>query len=96
MLLGEPLQEEESPFAHFVFVATSTTCNLASVQSTFAFHTEESDSDDENSDSVAKRPSSEDVGQPVGDAVEAILAEISELDTVGFDETLVLDESVDT
>jgi hypothetical protein len=64
-----------------VSVATSTTCNLASAQSTFTFYTEESDSDDENSNSVAKRPSYEDVGLPVADAVEAILAEISELDT---------------
>jgi hypothetical protein len=48
------------------------------------------------STSVAERPSYEDVGLPVADAVEAILAEISELDTMGFDETLVLDESVDT
>ena len=79
-----------------VSVATSTTCNLASTQSTFAFYTEESDSDDENSDSVAERPSYEDVGLPVADAVQAILTEISELDTMGFDETLVLDESVDT
>ncbi len=77
-------------------VATSTTCNLASTQSTFAFYTEESDSHNENSDSVAERPSYEDVGLPVADAVEAILAEISELYTMGFDETLVLDESVDT
>ncbi len=76
-------------------VATLTTWNLAGTQSTYVFYTEESDSDDEISESVANEPSSEAVGQPVGDAVANIQAEISELDTIGFDETLVLDESVD-
>jgi hypothetical protein len=55
----------------------------------------ESDSDDENSVSVSNRPSSEAVEQPVGDAIASSQAEISELDTVGFDETPLLDESVD-
>ena len=68
-------------------VATSATCNLASTQSTFTFYTEESDSHNENSDSVAERPSYEDVGLPVADAVEAILAEISELDTAAWAST---------
>ena len=58
-------------------------------------HTEESDSDDENSESGANDPSSEDVGKPVADAIATIQAEILELDTMGFDETVVLDESVD-
>jgi hypothetical protein len=76
-------------------VATLTTWNLAITQSTDVFYSEESDSDDENSVSVANPPSSEAVEEPVGDAIASIKAEISELDTMGFDETLLLDESVD-
>jgi hypothetical protein len=76
-------------------VATLTTWNLASTQSTDVFHLEESDSDDENSVSVANPPSSEAVEDPVGDAIASTKAEVSELDTVGFDETLLLDERVD-
>jgi hypothetical protein len=49
----------------------------------------------ENSVSVSNRPSSEAVEQPVGDAVASSQAEISELDTMGFDKTPLLDESVD-
>jgi hypothetical protein len=74
---------------------TLTTWKGASTKSTCIFYTEESDSDEENSDSDANESSSGDVGQPVGDAVATIQAEISELDTIGFDETLLLDESVD-
>ena len=68
-------------------------CNQCSIYA--LFYTEESDSDDENSVSVANPPSSEAVEEPVGDAIASIKAEISELDTMGFDETLLLDESVD-
>jgi hypothetical protein len=78
-----------------VSVATLTTWNLASTHSTDVFYAEESDTDEEDRDSVAGRPSSEDVGEPVGDAIATIRAEISELDTIGFDETLELDVSVD-
>jgi hypothetical protein len=46
-------------------VATLTTWNLASAQSTDVFYSEESDSDDENSVSVANPPSSEAVEEPV-------------------------------
>jgi hypothetical protein len=59
------------------------------------FYTEESDSDGENSDSVGDRYSSEAVGRPVGDAISSIQAEIQVLDTMGFDDTIPLDESVD-
>ncbi len=76
-------------------VATLTTWNLAGTQSTDVFYTEESDTDEDDRDSVADRPSSEDVGQPVGDAITTLREEISELDTIGFDETLELDVSVD-
>ena len=76
-------------------VATLTTWNLAGTQSTDVFYTEESDTDEDDRDSVADRPSAEDVGQPVGDAIATLREEISELDTIGFDETLELDVSVD-
>jgi hypothetical protein len=62
-------------------VATLTTWNLASAQSTDVFYSEESNSDDENSVSVSNRPSSKAVEKPIGDAVASIQAEISELDT---------------
>jgi hypothetical protein len=81
---ADSVEEKRPPQQH-----ASCTC-------TDIFHSEESDSDDENSVSVAERPSSEVVEKPVGDAVASIQAEISELDTVGFDESLLLDESVDT
>ncbi len=77
-------------------VATSTTCNLASTQSTFAFYTEESDSDDENSDSVAERPSYEDAGLPVADAVQASLTEITERGNKGFDGHIVTEQCSDS
>ena len=76
-------------------VGTLKERNLVGTQSTYVFYTEESDSDDENSESVDDRASPEDAGKPVGDAISTIQAEISELDTMGFDETLLLDESVD-
>jgi hypothetical protein len=65
------------------------------VQSADVFCSEESDGDDENSVSVANPRSSEAVEEPVGDAIASTTAETSELDTTGFDETLLLDKSVD-
>ena len=78
-----------------VSVGTLKPCSFASTQTTYVFYTEESDSDDETSESVGDRASPEDAGRPVEDAISTIQAEISELDTMGFDETLLLDESVD-
>ena len=72
-------------------------CNDASTRP-FYTHTEESDSDDsddENGESVTNPPSHESVGERVEDAISTIRAEISELDTVAFDETIALDESAD-
>ena len=81
-----------------VLIATPRTRNDASTQHTLVFYTEESDSDDsddENGESVTKPPSHESVGEPVEDAISTMRAEISELDTMAFDETVALDESVD-
>jgi hypothetical protein len=79
------------------YIATLTTCNVASTHSTYAFYTGESDtsdSDSASSDSVADQRY-EDVEKLVEDAVSTIPTEIRELDTIAFDETLVFDESVD-
>ena len=79
------------------YIATLTTCNVASTHSTDAFYIGESDtsnSDSESIDSVADQRY-EDVEKLVEDAVSTIPTEIRELDTIAFDETLVFDESVD-
>ena len=78
-----------------VSVGTLKACSFASTQSTYVFYTEESDSDDENSKSVEDRATCDDAGKPVEDAISTIQEEIAELDTMGFDETLLLAESVD-
>ena len=47
------------------------------------------------SESVEARATCDEAGILVEDAISTIQEEISELDTMGFDETLLLDESVD-
>jgi hypothetical protein len=46
------------------------------------------------SDTVTNRPSVVAVGKPVEGSISTIPAKILELDTIGFDETLLLDESL--
>jgi hypothetical protein len=60
-------------------------------------YAEESDVDKGDykiSDSITNRVS-QDVGKPEKGVISTLEAEISELDIMGFDETLLLDECVD-
>ena len=68
----------------FVSVRTLATCNFVGTQSTCAFYT----------DAAAETCESFE-NELVEDAIVTIAAEILELDTMGFDETLPLDETVD-
>jgi hypothetical protein len=72
---------------------TATTYNIARTHSTCAFYAEESDVC-ENGDTVAISPSLP-VGNTVENAVSTIGAEISELDIIGFGETVLLNETVE-
>jgi hypothetical protein len=72
---------------------TATTYNIARTHSKCAFYTEESDVC-ENGDTVPISPFLP-VGDTVENAVSTLGTEISELDTIGFDETVLLDETVD-
>jgi hypothetical protein len=65
----------------------------ACTQSTYVFNTGESDNDVEFSDADTDIPTYEAVGKVVAYAVSTIPEEIAELDTIGFDETVLLDES---
>ena len=63
----------------------------------FIFYTGESDSDDSADgyeDAVENKPTGEEVGNLFSDAVVTIQAEISVLDLVNFDETLLVDKSI--
>jgi hypothetical protein len=67
---------------------------LFSNHSTVAVYAEESDvddGDDEISNSVRNLPSQQ-LEKPVEGAISTLEAEISELDNMGFDETLLGDE----
>jgi hypothetical protein len=68
---------------------------LTSTRLSHKFYAEESEHDEENAESVENNHSPETVENPVEDAISTIQEEISELDTIGFDETLLLSESVD-
>jgi len=94
---AEEDSEVQSEGAYNLFDVCCDVDNMQFSQYSFyaLFYTEESDSDGENSDSVGDRYSSEAVGRPVGDAISSIQAEIQVLDTMGFDDTIPLDESVD-
>jgi hypothetical protein len=59
------------------------------------FSTQESESDIENGEESTIRVYSDAVGKPVEDAVWMVQTEILELDTLAFEEHLVLEESVD-
>jgi hypothetical protein len=73
---------------------TATTYNIACTHCTCTFYAEEPDGS-ENGDTVAILPSLS-VGDTVGDAISTIATKTSELDTIGFDEMINLDENVDT
>jgi hypothetical protein len=80
-----------------VSFTTDGTCIFVSTQSTDTLYTEELEVDDrdaEISDSVTNWLSQK-VGKPVQCAVSTLEVEISELDIIGFDETLLLHQSVD-
>jgi hypothetical protein len=79
-----------------VSVATLTTCSSASAQSPGVFHAGESDiGHEETSECVPEGFPSEDIGEQDRDALGRIEEEITEMDTVGFDDTHALHESVD-
>jgi hypothetical protein len=80
----------------FVSVATLATFNWAGTQSTYVFNTEESENEVEFSDADTDIPTYEAVGKVVADAVSTVPEEIAELDKIGFDETVLLDESFHT
>ncbi len=82
---------------NLVLVATSTTCNLVSTKSTDVLYTEESDANDEKSDAGCSISYgfSDGVVETVKDSVERFPTEIMELDKIGFDDTLDLDETED-
>jgi hypothetical protein len=76
---------------------TLGTCIVAGTHCTDPLYTEESDVDEQGygiSDPVTN-PVSQDVEKPVEGAISTVREEISELDTMGFDENLLLDEYVD-
>jgi hypothetical protein len=70
---------------------TATTYNIARIHCTCRFDAEESNGC-ENGDTIAISPSLP-VGDTVGDAISMIATKISELDTIGFDKTMNLDEN---
>jgi hypothetical protein len=76
---------------------TLGTCIVAGTHCTATLYTEESDIDEEDygiSDPITNSVS-QDVGKPVERAISTLEEEISELDTMGFDANLLLDECVD-
>ena len=77
--------------------ATPSTCNVTSTNSTGVFYVEESDTNDTDGegDSSVSTESSNGVRATVKDAVATITTEIMELDKIGFDETLDVDETLD-
>ena len=79
----------------FIWSATQTTWNTPSTQSTYVFCAGESDSDEENSESVEGDLLSIELEETVEGAIPTLQAEILELDTMGFDEALLIDETLD-
>jgi hypothetical protein len=58
-------------------------------------NTQESENEASESESVGYESSPDELDEPVGDAISTIRAEISELDTMAFDEDIVPMETVD-
>jgi hypothetical protein len=80
---GEPSEVHSKGTCNlFVSLRTQATCNFAGTQSTCTFY-----ADDDFGEAVEI--------QAVGNALETMTAEILELDTIGFDEPLPLDRTVD-
>jgi hypothetical protein len=73
-------------------VATWRCCDT---KPTYFFHAGESETNDEDTDTVANTTSIVAVGKPMEGSISTLGTEIAELDKIGFDETLVLDESLD-
>jgi hypothetical protein len=68
---------------------------ISSTKSTYLFCAGESDIDDEDTESVGMEPESNELNDFVEGTIPTLQAEILELDTVGFDEVLPMDESLD-
>jgi hypothetical protein len=77
----------------FLSAATLNTQKCARTNSTYLFHAGESDTDDEKSDTVANTQSIVAVEMEVEGSISTLALEISELDKIGFDENLLLNES---
>ena len=77
-----------------VSVGTSTIWKIPGTKSTLKLYTGESGSDDGYETDVENAPTCAEVGNLFGDAVITIQAEISELDLVDFDETLLVGEYI--
>jgi hypothetical protein len=77
--------------------ATLTTCKIIGTKSTHVCHTEESDANDKCYEdwSSYSSESSDGVEETVKDAVSRIKGEIMQLDKIGFDEILHLEETQD-
>ena len=77
-----------------VSARTRKECDFPSTKSTYTFYTAESDSEDEKEETVENIAACAAVGEALEDTISTIRAEIIDLDTIGFDETLLLDETV--
>jgi hypothetical protein len=77
--------------------ATLTTCKIIGTKSTHDCHTEESDANGKCCEdwSSYSSESSDDVEETMKDAVSRIRDEIMELDKIGFDEILDVEETQD-
>ncbi len=76
-------------------IATLTTWIISSTKATYLVCSGESDTEDEKNESVEVDPTSDEVKKLVEGTIPTLQAEISELDTVGFDEALLIGESID-
>ena len=82
----------------FFDATTQSTCNLSDAVSTDCFYAEESDaSDDSLGSSDSETESTSGIAEIlVGDSISTLPTEIAELDTIGFEESIHVDESVET
>jgi hypothetical protein len=87
--------QSEGKWEGFGISCDTYNMKLTSTQSSHVFYTEESENGEENACTVENRHSPEAVEEPVENALATIRAEILDLDTMGFDEKILLSESVD-
>ena len=83
---------------YLLLVATPPTCKVVSTKYTHVSYTEESDNSDEESDAgnSVSTSSSDGLAGTIKDAVATISTEIMELDKIGFDEDIDVEETDDT